>query len=57
LKGFTVGGAMISPNHAGFIVNTGGATAEDVKKIMGFVERRIYENYGITLQREIVVIE
>ncbi len=56
MKGSRIGGAMISPKHAGFIVNTGGATASDVRKLMGLVERRVTERFGVQLEREVQLI-
>ncbi|HHY68607.1 MAG TPA: UDP-N-acetylmuramate dehydrogenase [Bacillota bacterium] len=56
LKGFSCGDAMISPKHAGFIVNTGNATAEDVLTLMEIVKKRVYEEFGVMLEPEIVVI-
>ncbi len=56
LKGLSCGGAMISPKHAGFIVNTGKATAEDVLTLMGMIEKKVYEEFGVRLEPEIVVI-
>lgn len=53
LKGFTVGGAAISTKHAGFAVNIGGATAEDVKALLQQVSDRVYENSGIRLEPEV----
>lgn len=53
LKGFQVGGAAISSKHAGFAVNLGGATAEDVKNLLKQVSDRVYEATGIRLEPEI----
>ena len=53
LKGFSVGGAAISTKHAGFAVNTGGATAEDVKTLLKQVSDLVYENSGIRLEPEV----
>ena len=53
LKGFSVGGAVISTKHAGFAVNTGGATAEDVKALLKQVSDCVYENSGIRLEPEV----
>jgi len=53
LKGFQVGGAAISTKHAGFAVNLGGATAEDVKNLLRQVSDRVYENSGIRIEPEI----
>ena len=53
LKGRTFGGAQVSPLHANFIVNAGGATARDVVELMDLAQREVYEAYGIELQPEI----
>ena len=53
LKGFTVGGAAISTKHAGFAVNVGGATAEDVKSLLRQVSDIVYERSGIRLEPEV----
>lgn len=56
LKGFRVGGAQVSPKHANFIVNTGGASATDIEAVIDYVERTVLEKTGIRLQREVRVI-
>jgi UDP-N-acetylenolpyruvoylglucosamine reductase len=56
LKGHTVGGAMISPVHGNFIVNTGGATGADVIELMTYIEEVIRKRFGITLVREVKCI-
>ena len=53
LKGFHVGDAAISTKHAGFAVNIGSATAEDVKALLQQVSDRVYENSGIRLEPEV----
>lgn len=53
LKGFRVGGAEVSSKHAGFIVNVGGATAADVKSLLGQVSDKVYEAAGIRLEPEV----
>ena len=53
LKGYQVGGAAISEKHAGFAVNLGGATAEDVKNLLRQVSDLVYENSGIRLEPEV----
>ncbi len=53
LKGFQVGGAAISSKHAGFAVNLGGATAEDVKALLRLVSDRVFEHSGIRIETEI----
>ena len=56
LKGFRMGQAMISDKHANFIVNLGKATAGEVIDLMEMVERKIYEEKGISLEREVKVV-
>jgi len=56
LKGFRMGQAMISDRHANFIVNLGKAKAEEVINLMEWVEKRIYEEKGISLEREVRVV-
>lgn len=53
LRGFSVGGAAISTKHAGFAVNLGGATAEDVKQLLQQVSDRVFENSGIRMEPEV----
>lgn len=53
LKGFRVGNAAISEKHAGFAVNLGGATAEDVKGLLKAVSDKVYEASGIRLEPEV----
>ena len=53
LKGYTVGGAAISTKHAGFAVNVGGATAEDVRNLLTQVSDIVFEKSGIRLEPEV----
>ena len=53
LKGFAVGGAAISEKHAGFAVNLGNATAEDVKNLLSQVSDLVFEKSGIRLEPEV----
>ncbi len=53
LKGYRVGGAAVSQKHAGFAVNLGGATAEDVKNLLRQVSDIVFENSGIRLEPEV----
>jgi len=53
LKGFRVGDAAISDKHAGFAVNLGNATAEDVKKLLSQVSDKVFERSGIRLEPEV----
>lgn len=52
LKGLRVGGAEVSPKHAGFIVNTGDATANDVLELIEQVKERVKKTHGIELHCE-----
>ena len=56
LKGLKIGGAMVSEKHAGFVVNTGGATAQDVLNLIEEVKRRVCDTYGVTLSPEVRII-
>lgn len=53
LKGARLGGAQVSELHANFIVNTGDATARDVKDLIELVQAKVSETYGIELQPEV----
>lgn len=57
LKGTQLGGAMISNIHANFIINTGMATAEQVRSLIKIVQSRVFEMSGITLQSEICIFD
>lgn len=56
LKGFRIGGAMISVKHANFIVNTGGATAGDVLALMDVARKKVREETGVDLEPELRVV-
>jgi len=53
LKGQSVGGARVSEKHAGFIVNTGGATAADVRALIALVQTVVENETGVFLEPEI----
>ena len=57
LKGMTVGGAQVSEKHAGFVINTGGATCADVIALTDQVSAIVKEKTGFTLEREIRVVK
>ena len=54
LKGHRIGGAMISPKHANFIENAGGATSADCVALMVEARRRVLDEHGVILEREVV---
>ncbi len=56
LKGARAGGAMISPKHAGFILNAGGASAADVYRLINLIEKKVFERFGVRLEREVRLI-
>lgn len=56
LKGYTVGGAQISPKHAGFTVNVGGATSRDVLAVIEHTKKTVKENFGVELESEIIYV-
>lgn len=57
LKGYRVGGAMISQKHAGFVVNIDNATAEDVRAVIRHAQRVVWERYKVELEPEIRFID
>lgn len=56
LKGHSVGGAQVSPKHAGFVVNTGGATAQDVKDLMKMIQDTVQAEHGVLLEPEVIFL-
>jgi UDP-N-acetylmuramate dehydrogenase len=56
LKGYTIGNAQISPVHANFIVNTGGATAAEIVQLIEYAKGEVRKKFGVELQEEIVRI-
>ncbi|MCE5259030.1 MAG: UDP-N-acetylmuramate dehydrogenase [Chloroflexi bacterium] len=56
LKGYQIGGAQVSPLHANFIINTGGASASDVAELIALIQRRVQETHGQSLELEIEFI-
>lgn len=55
LKGRRVGGAMVSPKHAGFIVNIGGATCSDVCSLIDVIKETVYKQTGVSLECEVKI--
>ncbi|HWQ58477.1 MAG TPA: UDP-N-acetylmuramate dehydrogenase [Clostridia bacterium] len=56
LKGARIGGAEVSRLHAGFLINAGGATSADVYALIRFVQHRVYEHSGVTLEPEVMLL-
>ena len=57
LKGYTIGGAKVSEKHAGFIINTGNATAQDVLDLAKYVTNKVYEKFGKKIEFEIKIVQ
>ena len=57
LKGASVGGAQVSEKHAGFVINKGGATSEDVMKLIKMVQETVLKEKGVMLEPEVRLIE
>ncbi len=55
LKGLKIGGAMVSPKHAGFIINVDNASFRDVVELMELIQRRIEERFHVKLEREVEI--
>ena len=53
LKGQGIGGAAVSEKHAGFVVNCGGATTDDIRRTMELVQTRVLETSGVQLEPEV----
>lgn len=56
LRGYRVGGAMVSEKHCGFVINYDHASCKDVIQLMKDVSRIVYENYGVTLEPEVRIV-
>jgi len=57
MKGFRVGGAMVSEKHAGFFINFENATSDDILSLMGAVQNEVYNKAGVALTPEIHVMK
>lgn len=53
LRGFSLGGAQVSEKHCGFVVNAGGATAQDVRDLISYVQQKVFEHDGVHLEPEV----
>ena len=57
LKGYSIGGAMVSTKHAGFIVNTGSATAKDIEELIKYVKDEVYKKFNKKIEEEVRIIK
>lgn len=53
MQGHTVGGAQVSLKHAGFVVNTGNATAQDVLQVIRDVQKTVKDHFDVELETEV----
>ena len=56
LKGFRIGGAQVSENHAGFVINAGGATCADVLALIGHIQKTVRGRTGAELETEVKIL-
>ncbi len=56
LKGFAVGGAEVSRKHAGFVINHGNATCQDVKSLIKHIQSTVFEKCGVNLETEVIYL-
>ena len=56
LKGYSIGGAKISEKHAGFVINTGNATAQDILDLVKYVTDIVYEKFGKKIELEVKIL-
>ena len=56
MRGYRIGGAQVSEKHCGFIVNTGSATAADIRELIEEVQERVQERFHVTLEPEVVFL-
>ena len=56
LSGYKIGGAMVSPKHCGFVINTGDATSQDIYNLIIEIRDKVYSTYGVSLEPEVRII-
>lgn len=56
LKGYSIGGAKVSEKHAGFIINTGNASCNDVLNLVEYIQNTVKEKHGVSLECEIRLV-
>ncbi len=56
LKGFSIGGARVSEKHAGFVINSGCATCDDVLALIKHIQNTVFENTGVNLETEVIYL-
>ncbi len=56
LKGYRIGGAEVSEKHAGFLINRGTASAQDVRTLIEYIQKNVFERFGVHLETEVIDI-
>ncbi|MBR6543328.1 MAG: UDP-N-acetylmuramate dehydrogenase [Anaerotignum sp.] len=56
LKGKTIGGAQVSEKHSGFLINIGGATAQDILDLIAFCQKEVKDQFGVTMEPEVKIV-
>lgn len=56
LRGFSLGGAQVSPLHCGFVVNNGDAKAQDIYELIRHVQKTVYDKFGVNLETEVKIL-
>ena len=56
LKGKTIGGAQVSEKHSGFLINIGGATAQDILDLIAFCQKEVQTQFGVALETEVKIV-
>ena len=56
LRGFSIGGAAVSEKHCGFVINKGGATADDVMRLIEHVRATVFDKFGVELEPEVKLL-
>ena len=56
LRGYALGDAQVSEKHCGFVINKGGASADQIRRVIEFVRQKVFESSGILLEREVIYL-
>lgn len=56
LRGYSIGGAQVSEKHTGFIVNKGDATCQDIVDLIRYIQKIVYDKFGVSLKTEVVFL-
>jgi UDP-N-acetylmuramate dehydrogenase len=56
LKGYSIGGALVSEKHCGFVVNTGNATGNDVYNLIKYVQKKVKEMSDVDIEPEVILV-